>query len=669
MPSIVQSWGCRLRHGLWQRRQFPGKRLAVLFLVAGVACSFAFNVHLPVPSHLLLWVLILLVAAWLLRHAGRPLFGPLFFYDLVRSSRRGEQIGHRCVYAIVLVCVLAVVYWSWFPGQSLEQLLRSKAMSGSERTRFADSFFTNFMMAQFVVVFLLTPLYTASAIAELKERRALDFLLITDLTDREIVLGMLGARLAKLLLLLLTGLPVLSLLEFLGGVDPRSVLASFVVTGMLVVSLGSVSILASVLARTALGAVVDAYLLALILFGCVLLVFSITAPVGQAFANSQSARNWIHLIFGLALLAVILGLVTVLCCRIAVAQLRRMAMRPEEGTGSPRASLAIPEVPVRRNPYPSEHSSGAGGGWGPSYPTAGDSNPFLRAPGLESRSRSSRPPVGTHALLWKEIYAENTHGLAALLQLPPGGALAALVGLFLVVACLNAPQTHGGVGDHIQGWVLRLEIVLIFVLLGLVALSAARRVSRERERRTLDHLLTLPVSSDAILFAKWLGSILSVSHLWWLLGPIWLLGLVAGAVHIASLLLLAAATMIYAGFVAALGLWFSTVSGSTMRASLFTLLVTLLVLAVPGAVTTAGSSVVTLASQQPFADWNSLVLEYGLSPPATFSVLTFHSADLLRGDDSIRAFARILAAVIGLHCYLAATVVLWILTRARLRSA
>jgi ABC-type transport system involved in multi-copper enzyme maturation permease subunit len=188
------------------------------------------------------------------------LLGPVFFYDLVRSSRRGEQVGHRCVYAILLVFVLGTVYFSWFPNQGLTYLFHGTTMSRPDRARFASNFFRTFMTAQLVVVFLITPLYTASAIAEQKERRTLDFLLITDLTDREIVLGLFGARLAKLLLLLITGLPVLSLLELLGGVDPVMVIAGFVATCMLVVCFASVSILVSVHARSTLGAVIISYL-------------------------------------------------------------------------------------------------------------------------------------------------------------------------------------------------------------------------------------------------------------------------------------------------------------------------------------------------------------------------------------------------------------------------
>src|SRR5947209_6715766 len=114
MLSIVQAWSYRLRRSLWgfPRGKSSGRRLAALFLVAGVACSVGLNWLLPVAGQLLLWTILLLIGAWLVRHAGPWSFGPVFFYDLVRSSRRGEQVGHRCVYALLLIGVLAVLYWS-----------------------------------------------------------------------------------------------------------------------------------------------------------------------------------------------------------------------------------------------------------------------------------------------------------------------------------------------------------------------------------------------------------------------------------------------------------------------------------------------------------------------------------------------------------------------------
>jgi ABC-type Na+ efflux pump permease subunit len=65
------------------------------------------------------------------------------------------------------------------------------------------------MAIQVAAVFWLTPAYLASAIVQEKERRTIEFLLITDLSSREIVLGLAFSRLALLALVLLAGLPIL----------------------------------------------------------------------------------------------------------------------------------------------------------------------------------------------------------------------------------------------------------------------------------------------------------------------------------------------------------------------------------------------------------------------------------------------------------------------------
>src|SRR5208282_5800933 len=98
-------------------------------------------------------------------------------------------------------------------------------------------------------------------IIEEKERRTLEFLFVTDLSSLEIVLGKLFARLAHVAMVLLTGLPVLALLQLLGGVDPNLLLMAFALTGLTMLSLGSLSILFSVLCKTGLSAVFDTYFL------------------------------------------------------------------------------------------------------------------------------------------------------------------------------------------------------------------------------------------------------------------------------------------------------------------------------------------------------------------------------------------------------------------------
>src|SRR5438105_13980589 len=99
-----------------------------------------------------------------------------------------------------------------------------------------------------MLVALVAPGYTAGAIAEEKDRRTLEAVLATDLRNREIVLSKLVVRLANLTLMLLTGLPIWALLQFLGGIDPDLVLAGFLATGVTMASLASLSILNSVYA-------------------------------------------------------------------------------------------------------------------------------------------------------------------------------------------------------------------------------------------------------------------------------------------------------------------------------------------------------------------------------------------------------------------------------------
>jgi hypothetical protein len=124
----------------------------------------------------------------------------------------------------------------------------------------AGSFFKWFMSVQFVTVLLLTPAFAAGAIAEEKERKTLEFILATDLRNREIVLSKLASRFSNLGLLILTGLPILSITQFMGGVDPDLVLAGFAATGLTMASLTALSILQSVYAKKPRDAIILTYL-------------------------------------------------------------------------------------------------------------------------------------------------------------------------------------------------------------------------------------------------------------------------------------------------------------------------------------------------------------------------------------------------------------------------
>jgi ABC-type transport system involved in multi-copper enzyme maturation permease subunit len=80
---------------------------------------------------------------------------------------------------------------------------------------------------------LAAPAYTAGAVCLDRARGTLLHLLATDLSDAEIVLGKLAARLIPVLGLLLASVPVLFAAILLGGIDPGAAL------GAVLVSLGT----------------------------------------------------------------------------------------------------------------------------------------------------------------------------------------------------------------------------------------------------------------------------------------------------------------------------------------------------------------------------------------------------------------------------------------------
>src|SRR5262249_7070432 len=138
--------------------------------------------------------------------------------------------------------------------------------------------------------------------------------------------------------------------------------------------------------------------------------------------------------------------------------------------------------------------------------------------------------------------------------------------------------------------------------------------------------------------------------------PIWVLGLVTRGLDPFGFLLVLAANGVYVTFLATLGLWISTVSRNNLRAMLFTVLGALMVMVGPGYLVRAAGvePLETFPVGEP--SWSALLLEYGLTPPATVKALTFRTADLWGGG--LRTWESIVAAVAGLHLYMAGTVVL-----------
>ncbi len=619
-----------------------------------------------------LWAVLLVAVAVLSRRGWLKLFGPVLFYDLLRTGRRGRHILLRFIYALALSAVLYLDYSHLAAAGRI-----APAVLQSQMTGFAEQFFNKFMLLQLFLVVVLTPIYVAGAIAEEKERRTLEYLLATDLRNREIVLSKLVSRLAHLTLLVLTGLPILSFVQFLGGVDPGMVLAAFAATGLTMTSLASLSILHSVYVKKPRNAILLTYLSvgAYIGLGYLLEQLAATPPRSSSFDGLVDTFNAGNLAVvlskmrsavaaGTPLATILTGLlrsyaifhalVTVVCAGWAVAALRGVAIR--QGAGA-----------LRKAP-----------------------------PGPRPRIR---PRMGILPMVWKEVFIEpgfrlNWLGKAVL-------ALLVVVSFVPAVLTVNSYFWHGPAKNWYQGrpyawyegnfliatsrsmnlayWAnLGVELnpwvritgtaVACLMLLG-VAVRASTSISGERDRATFDALLTSPLDSHEILFAKWLGSLLSVRWAWVWLWLIWGVGLVTGAMHPIAIILCSVAWLVYASCLAAIGLWFSTTCRTTLRATLCTLCVTagvggghwaasLCCLPFLGLNLAKASATLNVIGIAPSA----LTL---LTPPAVLYWLSAANNEL---GKTVEWDLRTLAALFGLFAWALLSLFIWTATRVRFRK-
>jgi hypothetical protein len=280
--------------------------------------------------------------------------------------------------------------------------------------------------------------------------------------------------------------------------------------------------------------------------------------------------------------------------------------------------------------------------------------------------RRWRRRVGNWPMVWKEALVDsglrfNWFGRTILVILVIATfAPAFLMGIYSGFA---TPITAEGISHwtRIGG-----AMVGCLLLVG-VAVRAATSVSSERDRLTWDSLLTTTLEASSILFAKWLGCVFSVRWGWLWLGVIWGLGSLLGGLHALALPLLVLAWMIYAGLLAVVGLWFSLVCQTSLRAIIWTLFTILAI--------SAGLLVLPVYSSPlfqhlgPDAIWIRWLyrLNMGMAPPVVLGrMLPFGWQWRLPGGGR-KQWWEMEFALLGLLCWAVAAVILWVVMSRQFR--
>jgi ABC-type transport system involved in multi-copper enzyme maturation permease subunit len=180
--------------------------------------------------------------------------GPVFAKEMVEMARRKRYFFNRVFYGLVLLFTLFVVFQNYSHRNGPGGGYPIRVMA-----QFADELFIAVSCVQYGAVYLFIPLFVCGVIASEREERTLELLFTTQLQDREIVLGKLLSRLAALLFLILSTLPVMSMIMLFGGIDPPSLWRMMAATTLAILCCGGMAIYFSTITKSPMGALVRTY--------------------------------------------------------------------------------------------------------------------------------------------------------------------------------------------------------------------------------------------------------------------------------------------------------------------------------------------------------------------------------------------------------------------------
>ncbi len=385
---------------------------------------------------------------------------PVLQRELLVNLRMPRAFGLLLIYQLLLA---AMVYLAW-PSDTLDLT----ETTGSNR-QLIDLVF----LGQFVLASLMAPSFTAGAISGEKERETYEMLLASPIRPESIVSGKLVAALTHLALLVFASLPIVMLCLPLGGVSFYEVIAAYVALISSILAFGMISVACgSFFPRTSSSLVVS-YLLIL-----PLAMAGVLGWLGLSDYGETRFKLAVTVVPGLAI-----AIATVLFYIVSA----RMLYPSDMGSGGKEVVDLETEnenavgLVINRDQFPDR----------------------LFAPPI----RETLMPDGINPIydkeLRSEIFGQGTLMLRMAIQ------ISMMVAMVLMAVCLFMYQT-------LAPWYF-CYVVLFNILVGPV--FSAGSVTGERERQTLDLLLTTIITPWQILSGKLISglrvsSVLTAFLLW-----------------------------------------------------------------------------------------------------------------------------------------------------------
>jgi ABC-type transport system involved in multi-copper enzyme maturation permease subunit len=486
--------------------------------------------------------------------------GPIFKVEIVAAARRRRYFLMRVVFAALILCVL----WATFASASAaySRYGSDGRLSISQAAAMATNFFVAFTWMQLIGMLAVAPAMAVGTIAAERERRTIEYLFVTDLSNLEIVLGKTFARLLLIGQLALVSLPILFLFRLLGGIPADLLAASFLIAGSTALLVTAISVCVSVWSKRSRDATIRVYaVIAALLFVPLIALAMLGWQFSQYAWWQDYAEPALQFLVDLNPLAALGKSMPSIYAAGAGFDFRPVLKMFAWHAGLSMALVALATLAVRRV-HLRESSRGSTEG----------SPSRIRRPLLPRW----RPALGDRPVLWKEAFAAS-----AKTKLGVAGALAsaaivitalALV-LFMFFTALS--RRYGGPGfvyyEFLSGFTAPVGAGLLLLL----AARASSLVTLEKERDCWISLISTPLDGRDIVGGKWLGNLYAVRWGFMVLFLAWLLGVVLDVRYLAIVALSTLTFVVIAAFVTALGIYFSLRSTTSLRAMGLTLASTL----------------------------------------------------------------------------------------------
>jgi ABC-type transport system involved in multi-copper enzyme maturation permease subunit len=396
--------------------------------------------------------------------------GPVFAYEWLIASRRWQMYAARSLFVALILIGIGVVWWTEMTDAALRASVRP---SIRDQARVGEKLFYAIVGIQLSLVLLAAPAATAGSVCLDKTRGTLTHLLVTDLRDREIILGKLAARLVPVMSLVGCCLPILFLGTLFGGMDPGALVGAVLVTFGVAVFGCVLALTLSVWAKKAYEVLLATYMVWILL----LLVYPLwtaaaragTAlpPAWLAYANpfllafvpyiaAGSTTIYQPLCFLGVVLAVSAGLLV-----LAINRVRAVTIRQE-----------------------SRPQSNEKNGWHMVLAT-GVLKRWLPGPSMEGN------PV-----FWRDWYYKRPSRWVRVVWL-------AYVVLALVSTGLALREIFTAPGPAGKELAILANAFQTAIALVLLSAASVMPVADERVKGTLEVLLATPLTTPSIVWAKW----------------------------------------------------------------------------------------------------------------------------------------------------------------------